>query len=179
MYTYVYKCLTAHNTIIHSEQVDWIMDAPLGQMLESTDLAKKGGKPTSSRLAIDDVHIESAESAECGTEGGTLVKLPKAKKAPKEPGSQQDPSSGEGENHMGPRRLTGLRSDSVSQVRALAQKGRLARVLQEVRASLVGRVPARSGVVPTPELGGEHRISHRVELNAREGSRQVIELLAT
>ena len=30
MYTYVYKCLTAHNTIIHSEQVDWIMDAPLG-----------------------------------------------------------------------------------------------------------------------------------------------------
>ena len=40
MYTYVYKCLTAHNTIIHSEQVDWIMDAPLGQMLESIDLAK-------------------------------------------------------------------------------------------------------------------------------------------
>ena len=59
-YTYVYKCLTAHNTIIHSEQVDWDMDAPLGQMLESIDLAKESGKPTSARLAIDDMHIDSA-----------------------------------------------------------------------------------------------------------------------
>jgi len=84
MYTYVYKCLTAHNTIIHSEQVDWIMDAPLGQLLESTDLTKKGGKPTSSRLAIDDVRVDSARSAERGVGGGTLVELPKAKKAPKE-----------------------------------------------------------------------------------------------
>ena len=60
------------------------MDAPLGQMLESTDLAKKGGKPTSSRLATDDVHIDSAKFAKCGTEGGTLFKLPKAKMPSKE-----------------------------------------------------------------------------------------------
>ena len=58
MYTYVYKCLTAHNTIIHSEQVDWDMDALLGQMLESIDLAEESGKPTLARLAIDDVHID-------------------------------------------------------------------------------------------------------------------------
>ena len=30
MYTSVYKCLTAHGTIIHTEQVSWDMEAPLG-----------------------------------------------------------------------------------------------------------------------------------------------------
>ena len=30
MYTTVYKCLTAHGTIIHTEQVSWDMEAPLG-----------------------------------------------------------------------------------------------------------------------------------------------------
>ena len=84
MYTYIYKCLTAHNTIIHSEQVDWDMDAPLGQMLESTDLAKESSKPTSSRLAIDDVHIDLAAVAECCIEGDTSDKLPKAKMPSKE-----------------------------------------------------------------------------------------------
>ena len=84
MYTYVYKCLTAHNTIIHSKQVDWIMDTLLGQMLKSTNLTKKGSKPTSSRLAIDDMHVDSVRSTEHSTEGDTLVKLPGAKKALKE-----------------------------------------------------------------------------------------------
>ena len=79
MYTYVYKFLTAHNTIIHSKQVDWDMDAPLGQMLESIDLAKESGKPTSARLAIDDVHIDSVVAAEPCIEGGTSDKLPMAK----------------------------------------------------------------------------------------------------
>jgi hypothetical protein len=35
MYTDVYKCLTRHNTIIHTEQVVWDMKAPLGIMPES------------------------------------------------------------------------------------------------------------------------------------------------
>ena len=84
MYTYIYKCLTAHNTIIHSEQVDWNMDALLGQMLESTDLAKESSKPTSSRLVIDDVHIDSAAVTERCIKGGTSDKLPKAKMPSKE-----------------------------------------------------------------------------------------------
>ena len=84
MYTYVYTCLTAHNTIIHSEQVDWDMDAPLGHMLESIDLAKESSKPTSTRLAIDDMHIDSAVAAECCIEGGISDKLPVAKMPSKE-----------------------------------------------------------------------------------------------
>ena len=31
--TNVYKCLTQHNTIIHTEQVSWDMDAPKGNYL--------------------------------------------------------------------------------------------------------------------------------------------------
>ena len=60
------------------------MDAPLGQMLESTDLAKESSKSTSSRLAIDDVHIDSAAVAERCIEGGTSDKLPKTKMPSKE-----------------------------------------------------------------------------------------------
>ena len=30
MYTRVYKCLTRHGSVIHSEQVNWDMEAPLG-----------------------------------------------------------------------------------------------------------------------------------------------------
>ena len=48
-------------------------------MLESNNLAKACSKPTSSRLVIEDVHINSVAVAERCTEGGTSDKLPKAK----------------------------------------------------------------------------------------------------
>ena len=64
MYTHVYKCLTVHNTVIHTEQVKWDTKAPLGHMLESIDLAKDIGKPAAHRLEIDDVRIDTAELAE-------------------------------------------------------------------------------------------------------------------
>ena len=60
------------------------MDAPLGQMLESIDLAKESGKPTSARLAIDDMHIDSAAAAEPCIKGSTSDKLPVAKLPSKE-----------------------------------------------------------------------------------------------
>ena len=71
MCTHVYKCLAAHNTIIHSEQEEWEMNAPLGHMLESIDLAKESNRTTAHRLEVEDVHIDMAEAAECSTKGGT------------------------------------------------------------------------------------------------------------
>ena len=35
MYTTVYKCLTRHSTIVHSEQVDWSGTAPRGVFLSA------------------------------------------------------------------------------------------------------------------------------------------------
>ena len=74
MYTHMYKCLTVHNTVIHTEQVKWDTKAPLGCMLESINLAKDIDKPAVCRLEIEDMRIDTAELAEETPLGGGTCK---------------------------------------------------------------------------------------------------------
>ena len=56
MYTVVYKCLTRHNTIIHSEQVRWDLDAPLGVFL-STEPGGPVSKEASPKPSMKDIDV--------------------------------------------------------------------------------------------------------------------------
>ena len=45
MYTVVYKCLTRHNTVVHSEQVAWNLKAPKGVFLSIADAPRQEARP--------------------------------------------------------------------------------------------------------------------------------------
>ena len=61
MYTRVYKCLTRRGTVIHTEQVSWDMDSPLGRFLattaetpsQSSAAAETSSEPSVERLRTD------------------------------------------------------------------------------------------------------------------------------
>ena len=52
MYTRVYKCLTRHGSVIHSEQVNWDMEAPLG-LFPTLDGVASHTEPVLNRLDVD------------------------------------------------------------------------------------------------------------------------------
>ena len=53
MYTTVFKCLTRHNTIVHSEQVCWDLEAPRGAFLTTA-----AGKAVSFECALLNLEVE-------------------------------------------------------------------------------------------------------------------------
>ena len=57
MYTTVYRCLTRHNTIVHSEQVFWDMKAPLGVFLSPKTVASRSKQERPQKLKLKDVDL--------------------------------------------------------------------------------------------------------------------------